>query len=340
MPLIFVTGGTGFLGRHLVPMLCRAGYSLRILSRHPEAAPWLKMYPNTEVIKGDLLDQSLLNDILQGCQYVIHAASLFSMWKYAGNFAAINVQGTENIIQAAAAANVERFVYVSTVAVIGQPTADLIIDEQHPPHPVDHYQKSKLEAEQRILHCYQVQGFPALIVRPGAFYGPGGNYAFNRLFFTDPLRGLVMQMDGGHYIIFPVYISDAAAGILLALEKGRDGEIYNLCGECLSHIKAFDIILRQAGIWRPRLNLPGWLGINFARVLTLISQITRIEPFYPIGLRSYVFNNWHVSSEKAARELGFQPISFEEGVRHTLAWYRAGRPVVMPDMECPPRGQD
>ncbi len=332
MPLIFVTGGTGFLGHHLVPSLCRAGYSLRILTRHPEAAPWLKLLPNVEVVRGDLLDKPLLEQHLTGCHAVIHAASLFSMWGDAGDFSATNVQGTENIVQAAINAKIEKFVYVSTVAVIGQPTPNLIVDEQHPPRPADRYQQSKLQAEQLILRCYQEQNFPALIVRPGAFYGPGGNYAFNRLFFTDPLRGLVMQMDGGDYIIFPTFISDAAVGIVLALEKGRAGEIYNLCGECLSHKAAFNIILRQAGIWRPRLNLPGWLGINFARFLTLVASITRIEPFYPIGLRSYVFHDWHVSSEKAKRELGFQPTPFEEGSRRTLAWYHAGRPEIVPEL--------
>jgi nucleoside-diphosphate-sugar epimerase len=295
-------------------------------------ASWLTTLPNVEIIRGDLLDRPLLEQALEECDSVIHAASLFSMWGDAGDFVATNVRGTENIVQAALQARIKKFVYVSTVAVIGQPTPNLVVDEQHPPRPSDRYQQSKLQAEHLILRHYQDEHFPALIVRPGAFYGPGGNYAFNRLFFADPLRGLVMQMDGGHYVIFPTYISDAADGILLALEKGRTGEIYNVCGECLSHEAAFDIILRQAGIWRPRLNLPGWLGINFARFLTLLARMTRIEPFYPIGLRSYVFNDWHVSSEKAKRELGFQPIPFEEGSRRTLNWYRSGCPPITPDL--------
>lgn len=331
--MIFVTGGTGFLGRHLIPALCRAGYRLRVLTRRPQAHPWLARYPRVEVVAGDLQTGEGL-DALQGCQSVIHAAGLFRMWDQAGDFEAINVQGTERLLQHALAAGVERFVYISTIAVIGHPQPGQVIDEQHPVYPADIYQRSKWLAEQWVQTYYQQHGLNAIILRPGAYYGPLGTYAFNRLFFTDPMRGIIMQMDGGHYQIFPAYIGDVVQGIELALCKGVPGETYNICGEPISHRKAFDLICAEAHIRWPRLNIPGFLGRNFSRLLTLLSRVTGREPFWPINLRSYVFNDWQVTSEKAQRELGFVPLDFAEGVRRTVAWYRAGRPEHLPELEC------
>lgn len=333
--MIFVTGGTGFLGRHLIPALCQAGLPARVLTRTPQAHTWLQRYPNIDVIAGDLRDAATVHQAMQGCNQVIHAAGLFSMWGSAGSFEANNVGGTENVMTAAVAHGVERLVYVSTVAVIGTPQPGQRIDETHPPRPADPYQRSKLLAEQ-VIHRYHAQQpqVQSIILRPGAFYGPYGDYAFNRLFFTDPMRGIIMQMDGGHYTIFPVYVGDVARSILLALQHGTPGQIYNICGECLSHRQAFDIICAEANLHWPRLNLPGWLGINFSRFLEALSHITGREPFWPVNLRSYVFNDWYVSSEKAKRDLCFTPISFTQGVQQTLRWYRQGQPDTLPELDC------
>ncbi|MGB1286502.1 MAG: NAD-dependent epimerase/dehydratase family protein [Aggregatilineales bacterium] len=332
--MIFVTGGTGFLGRFLIPALCRAGYALKVLTRTPEQHTWLEMYPGITIVKGDLQDKDAVFAAMAGCDRVIHAASLFSMWQYAGDFSQ-NVTGTVHILDAAIHHNIKKLVYVSTAAVVGTPIPGQIVDEQHPVAPADPYQQSKLDSENLVLEYFKKINFPGVVIRPGAFYGPMGDYAFNRLFFKDPRRGIIMQMDGGRYTIFPVYVGDVASGIVLALENGQPGEIYNICGECLTHRAAFDIICEQANLrWLPRLNLPDWLGINFSRLLTWLSLVTRREPFYPVGLRSYVFNNWHVSSEKAKHDLGFVPIPFEEGVRRTLEWYQLKQPDMLAELEC------
>ena len=337
--MILVTGGTGFLGRHLIPRLCQQGHQVRVLTRRAASHVWLKAYPNVETFEGDLRDAGLAAAAVKGCRYVIHAGALFSMWEGAGDFIATNSQGTQHLMQAALAEGCERVVHISTVALVGQPEPGRLIDEQHPAHPADTYQQSKYLAEEVALaHC--AQGLPVIVLRPGAFYGPLGDYGFNRLFFRDPMRGIIMQMDGGHYIIFPVYIGDVAETIISALDQGRPGEIYNVCGECLSHRAAFDIICKEAGLRWPRLNIPGFIGLNFARLLTGLARLTQREPFWPVGLRSYVFNNWHVSSAKAHQELGFVPTPFLEGARRTIAWYRAGKPETLPELHCDARSAD
>lgn len=331
---VFLTGGTGFLGRHLVPRLCRAGYTVRVLTRHPETHLWLKRYPRIEIIHGDLLDAQLMHDAAQGCRYVVHAAGLFRFWGNAADFDATNVQGTENVLSAALNAQIERMVHISTIALIGQPDPDNVMDETYPANPVEPYQRSKLRAERLAISYHKDKGLPLVVLRPGAYYGPMGEYAFNRLFFTDPMRGLIMQLNGGRYITFPAFIDDVAQGVMLALERGRLGEIYNICGDWLTHKDAFDIVCEEAGLFSLRPPIPGWLGIMTARVMTAFSQFTQREPFWPLNLRSYVYNYWRVSSEKARRELGFVPTDFRKGARQTIAWYRAGKPDHLPELEC------
>lgn len=324
---VLVTGGTGFLGRHLIVGLCRAGRFARVLTRYPERYPWLQRYPNIEVVAGDLRDRQRIFEVVQGCQQVIHAGSLFSFWGELDNFVQTNVEGTRHIVDAALAAGVQRFLYVSTVVVIGNPMPGAIIDETHPTNPLNPYEKTKLEAENYVRLAFSERGLNSVVVRPGAFYGPMGDYAFNRLFFKDAMRGLIVYLDGGHYITFPIYIADVVQGILQALDKGRPGEIYNLCGDWMTHREVFQIIREEAGLWWPALRFPGWLVINFARLLTWLGYLTRREPFYPLNLRPVIFNDWRVSSEKARRELGFVPTPFRDGARETIAWYRAGRPI-------------
>jgi nucleoside-diphosphate-sugar epimerase len=193
---------------------------------------------------------------------------------------------------------------------------------------------SKLHGEEIVLNCLRERQLPVVVLRPGAYYGPLGQYAFNRLFFKDPMRGIIMQVNGGRYIIFPVYIADVVQGIMKALERGQLGEVYNICGDSISHKQAFDIICQEANLRWPRLPVPGWLGITMSRFLTMLSNLTHTEPFWPINLRSYVYNNWRVSSDKARRELGFVPTDFREGARRTIAWYRAGEPDILPELEC------
>ena len=330
--MIFVTGGTGFLGHHLVAMLCRTGYSLKVLTRNPARNCWLQRYPCVEIVPGDFSDLDTLAHAMDGCQHVIHAGGLFRFWGNEERFLHANTLGTKNMLEAAAQVGIERFVHISTVAVIGQPDPTNVIDETYPPHPVDPYQRSKFQAEQMALKYHAEGKVPVTVLRPGAYYGPLGEYGFNRLFFRDPMRGIIMQISGGKHIIFPAYIVDVARGVLQALDKAHTGEIYHITGDWISHKEAFDIVCEEANLHWPRARIPGWLGINTARFLEMIAYITHREPFWPINMRSYVYNDWRVSNQKARRELGFEPTSFRDGARRTIAWYRAGKPQDIPEI--------
>jgi nucleoside-diphosphate-sugar epimerase len=318
--IIFLTGGTGHLGHSLLPMLLEAGYHVRLLTRRPADHAWLAKFP-VEIIEGQVEDADLMMRAVAGADYVVHGAGLFSFWGKNTRFAPTNVAGTANVLAAALQAKIKRFVHISTIVVVGIP-GQAEIDETTPAKPVDPYQKTKYEGEQHALGYYQQHGLPVIVLRPGAFYGPHGHYAFNRLFIEDPLKGLRLKVYGGKRITFPVYTSDVAQGILLALQGGQAGQCYNICGQPLSHNEANAIISAEAGISSFRFNVPAWSMEALARAWTAFSTVTNVEPYYPINLKNYVFYNWRVSNQKARSQLGFKPTPFAEGIRHTLNWYR------------------
>ncbi len=332
--MIFVTGGTGFLGKHLIASLCRHGFKLRVLTRTPHLHSWLDTYDNIEVIGGDIRDRQLMFDCVKGCRYVIHAGGKFSFWGDEEEFEDVNVNGARHIMDACREEQVERVIHVSTVVLIGTPDRNRIIDENHPVNPQDPYQRSKWHAEQLVKSYHTQYDVPVIILRPGAFYGPLGTYAFNRLFFLDALRGLMIQLDVGHYITFPIYIADVVQSIHLALENGRVGETYNIAGDWMTHNEVFAVIKELSGIRYPKIPIPKQIVIPFARLLTALSRITQREPFYPINLQSVIFNNWRVSSDKARDELGFVPTDFRVGAARTIEWHRAGMPDVIDEMSC------
>jgi nucleoside-diphosphate-sugar epimerase len=259
---------------------------------------------------------------VSGCRAVVHGAGLFRFWGRREDFFSTNVEGTRNVLEAARQARVERFIHISTIAVVGRPKPGTVIDETYPCQPADDYMRSKLAGEALVQQFHHEHGLPALILRPGAYYGPWGHYAFNRLFFEDPfIKGLPIQIHGGRHITFPIYVPDLACVIHNALNMGQPGEIYNVSGPSQSHRDINATISHITGVTPHWINVPGPLILLFARAWTALSKITRREPYYPINMAPYVFNDWIVDSGKATRELALQPTPFVDGARATLEWY-------------------
>ncbi len=317
---ILVTGATGFLGHHVAAQLCELGYSVRALVRASSDVRQLQAL-GVELVTGDIRESSTVNAAVMGCQYVVHAAGLFRFWGPAREFERTNAEGTAYVLEAARRHDVARLVHVSTVALIGVPPAGQMIDENTPCHPADAYQRSKLDAENLVRMFHKTTQLPAIILRPGAFYGPWGRYAFNRLFFEDPLRGLLIQVHGGARLTFPAFAPDVARAIAAALTHGRPGETYNVSGESLPHREVNRIVSRLAGLPPVRVNVPARVMVALAGWMTRRAERTGREPYYPLNLATYVFHDWPVSSDKARAELGFTPTQFETGAAQTLEWY-------------------
>lgn len=319
--MILITGATGFLGRNLCEHLAGQGYALRALARPTSDTSFLKDL-GVEIASGDVEDAASVKAAMQDCDRVIHAAARFRLWGPLDPFYKTNVEGTCNVLQAALTAEVKRFVHVSTVIVVGPQHTGAVITEETPrrPYPTDNYAKTKSIGEQLAL-SYVDQGLPVIVLRLGALYGPHGHYAFNRLFFEEFLHNWRVQVHRGRHIIFPCYVGDAARVIETALQKAKEGQIYNISNQSISHREANQVVsdLARRSSWR--INFPGRLMIELSRLLEFFALFTKREPFYPMNLVPYVFRDWVVDSSKAERELGFKSTTFAEGARRTLEWY-------------------
>ena len=321
--MILVTGATGFLGHNLCKRLTHQGYALRALARPSSHTLFLEEL-GVEIAIGDVRDQASVQAAMAGCEAVIHAAARFRLWGPPETFEDINLWGTRNVLASAYRLRIKRFVHISSIIVVGpQPPGTVITDDTpYGPYHGDNYARTKMGGE-RLALSYAEVGLPVIVLRLGALYGPWGAYAFNRLFFEEFLRGWCVQVHHGRHITFPCYVDDAAAAIQAALTRGRIGQVYNVSGRSISHREANQVVSRLAGKSNWRLNIPGSVMVNVARLLEFIALFTRREPFYPLNLAPYVFDDWVVDSKKAQRELGFQPIPFEEGARRTLDWYQS-----------------
>ena len=317
--LILVTGATGFLGHNLIPLLVGRGQRVRALVRPTSDLGFLREC-GVELALGDTRDAESVNAAMTGCDAVIHAAGKFRFWGQYDEFVGVNVAGTRNVLEGARCANVQRFVHISTIAVVGSPRPGTLIAEDTPCQPVDDYQRSKLEGEKLALAYHAGHGLPAIVLRPGAFYGPWGRYAFNRMFFEDPLKGLPLRVHHGRHVTFPIFVPDLCRVIESALTNGQPGEIYNVSGLCLTHHQVNRIVGRLAGV-RTWIEAPGWGMIALAKLWTALSRLTRSEPYYSANMVPYVFCDWNVSSDKARAELSFSATPFEDGARSTLEWY-------------------
>lgn len=320
---LFVTGGTGFLGQALLPALAAAGYAVHALVR-PGSLARLPQSAGLTPQPGDLLHPVTYASALQGCAAVVHAAGLFRFWGPAHAFDRLNRVGTQRLAEAAVRAGVRRFVFVSTLAVIGRPLAQGVVTEATPPRPREPYQHSKYAAERALRRIAARSGMEVVILRPGGFYGPGGTYGLNRLLVLDPLRGVRLQVGLGRRHIFPpVYVPDVVQGILAALERGRAGEVYHLHDDPPTLREVNWLVGRLAGIGAWRLPAPRLGLLALAAVLEAWARLNHREPFYPLNLRHYVFPDWRASNAKARRELGFHPTPLAEGLRAAVAWARA-----------------
>src|SRR5213594_1482490 len=260
----FVTGASGFIGANLIHELVARGHQVKALLR-PESDLRGLNGAEFERIPGDLSDREKLAAAMRGCDWCFHAAASYHLWlrDYAPMYAA-NVEGTRNVIEAAAAAGCSRIVYTSTVGCIGLPRASsqgalIPTDETAPVSEAqmsNHYKRSKWQAEV-LARELAAKGAPVVIVNPSAPVGPGDvKPTPTGQVIADFLnRRMPAYLDTG---LNWVHVRDVAVGHILAAEKGRVGERYilgNAQGNWTMK-EAFAVLEEITSVPAPRLRIP------------------------------------------------------------------------------------
>lgn len=317
-----VTGASGFVGWHVARLLIERGHRVRALARSASLIPELEV----ERVTGDLRDPASLERAVAGCGLVFHVAADYRLWsKNPAELYRSNVDGTRNMLAAAQAAGVERFVYTSTVGCIGIPPGG-IGDEDQPSSLArmsGAYKRSKYLAEQVALE-FAAKGFPAVIVNPTAPMGdhdckptPTGQI------ILDFLNGAMpMFIDTGLNV---VGVRDVAMGHLLACEKGRAGERYILGSENMTLSRILGELAAITGMKAPTFQLPYFLALSAGLATTAWAGLTGMPPRVPLEAVRMAKTKMWVSHAKAARELGYSPAPAREALTQAVAWFQSWR---------------
>lgn len=321
MSLVLVTGGKGFLGQHLVRRLIEAGHEVRVLAR-PKSTRDQTKESEANVTWGDIRDRQTVEHAVEGVDHVIHLVSNFRNGGSDKKDAyAINVQGTENVLEACLKSQVKHLIHCSTIGVHGNVKC-IPASEETPFNPGDLYQETKLAAEKRVWEFFRQTNLPITVIRPISMLGPGDLRMLK--LFRMIKGGWFVMVGNGDALFQPAYIDDVVRGFLLCLgnEKAM-GEAFIVGGEehlPLKHLVR--LIATELNVAPPKLKVPlkpvQWLAALCEGVCLPLG----VEP--PLHQRrvSFFQNNRAFSVEKAKRILGYQPqVSLPEGIRRTIHWY-------------------
>jgi len=302
-----VTGGSGFIGQHLVAALLAHGYRVRVLDLRPPRHDATKV----EYVRGSVLDPQSLQAALDDVEEVYHLARLPGMWaRHKDDFHVVNAQGTARVIAAARSQGVSRLLHCSTESILFRPSCSTSAVAEDVAVTLDQmpgdYTRSKMLGEQYALKA-AASGFPVIIANPTMPIGPhNGNLTPTTLmlqYFVS--RRVQIYLD---FIMNLVDVRDVAAGLLLAMERGQTGQRYILGCENISLKKLLAIIGVISGRKAVRIPIPAVVAQTTAALFEFIADhVTHKPPAGTVEGVRIALRSQALSIEKARRELGYAP---------------------------------
>ncbi|MFN8484386.1 MAG: NAD-dependent epimerase/dehydratase family protein [Anaerolineae bacterium] len=313
----FVTGATGFIGGRVARMLVAAGHEVVAVARNPAAASDLGNL-GVEVVAGDVTDKESLRGPMTGVDGVYHIAGWYRVGvKDKSQAVKINVDGTRNVLEVMRELAIPRGVYTSTLAVNSDTHGRVVDETYHTTGPfLSEYDRTKWVAHYQVAEPMIAEGLPLVIVMPGVVYGIGDTSSIRTTFLQYLERKLPVIPQRTAFCWATV--EDTAQGHLLAMEKGRVGESYMICGEPYTLVEALDLAETVTGISRPT-SVPPFVLRAGSSVMRLVEKGVSVpEQFSSENLRVTAGVTYLGSNARAKRELGFAPRPLEEGLPEML----------------------
>jgi dihydroflavonol-4-reductase len=315
-----VTGGSGFIGSHLVDILVARGHAVRIFDREPPTMP----PSGVEFVRGTILDAAAVRRAMQGIDLVFHLAGIAHLWAHdARAFDEINWRGTEMVLSAAARSGIRRVVHCSSETVLMprrggaatvNETATLGLADMAGP-----YARSKYRAEQAAVAAAR-DGLAVIIVNPTIPLGGGDRE-------LTPPTALIAQL-----LLRPppllldctlnlVDVRDVATGMLQAAGRGRPGERYILGGENVRLLALAERLARLGGRPGRCLTLPAPLALAAGHVSEWIAtHVTGTRPIATVEGVELALRSAPLASDKARRELAYRPGPIDAGLAAAVAF--------------------
>ncbi|NNF68196.1 MAG: NAD-dependent epimerase/dehydratase family protein [Acidimicrobiia bacterium] len=314
---VFVTGGTGFIGGALLSRITDGSGWVKALARSRTGGETVAGLGALPVI-GDLFDTDALREGMDGCGLVYHVAGVNQMCPtYAAEMYRSNVEGTRNVIAMAADAGVDRVVYTSSAATIGEVHGT--VGDEGSPHRgtyLSDYEQSKHEAETVAMETAAELGVDLVMVNPSSVQGPGRATGSARLLLY-PLTRRFPLLVSTHLSVLD--IDDCVAGHLLAADRGDSGRRYLLNGATLTTGEAVALLADLIGSWRLPIPIPrfvaGSLGMSLARVAA-----SRPDPLLCPAMVRTLLHGHRYDGSLAVRGLGLEYTPIRRTLDRTIRW--------------------
>jgi nucleoside-diphosphate-sugar epimerase len=311
----FVTGGSGFLGKRLIAELDARKIAVVALARS-EASAIAVRGVGAEPARGDLDDVPAMIEGMKDCDVVFHSAAYVKAYGPMREFMKANVKGTENVLGAAKAAGVTRFVHIGTEAVLADGKPIIRADEMrpYPAKPAGPYPITKGLAERAVLAA-NAPGFDAFVVRPRFIWGKGDTSVLGEM--ADAIKRKRFAWFGdGHYLTSTCHVANVVEGAILAAERGKPGEVYFLTdGPPVDFREFITAMLATQGIDPGDRHISKWV----AGIAASLTGWMKHPPITRTAI-ALVAHEVTVDDSKARRELGYVgKVSREAGLAEMRA---------------------
>ena len=328
--MIFLTGGTGLVGAHILLKLTESGQKVKALKRKRSSLTVIKnifshykktnLLQSIEWIEGDLLDLFSLQEGINGCNTVIHCAAIVSFNpKDFKKMMKINVEGTANIVNLCLENNIDKLAYISSIATLNDEKNQVRTEDSFWKESKSNsqYAKSKYLSEQEVWRGIE-EGLNSIIVNPSVILGPGDWQKGSSQMFEKVWKGLKFYSSGSTGYIDVV---DVAKCVIKLLEKEIINERFILNAENIKYRDIFDSIAENLNKPKPHIKVSPLIKEIAWRIEWLMSLITNKSPLITKETANTAMKNKSFSNEKIIKALDYKFIPIEESIKHYSQWF-------------------
>jgi dihydroflavonol-4-reductase len=322
---IFITGGTGFIGTHLVERLAETEHQAHCLVRKNSNLANIEKF-NASYVIGDINDKQSLLEGMKGCDWVVNLANVYTLWEPDRQiYRKINVEGTKNVMEAALDTGIAKVLHVSTNAIYGKPEEVPFTEESTVGSTrFSEYARTKYAGDLIAWKLYEEENLPLVVIYPGIVLGPGdskpsGNY------INDLIHQRLPATAFNDSVLTYVYVKDVAEVILKALEKQNNiGEKYLVGKHRLPYREYNQLISEISGVPLPKMSFPDFFSLINATFMTGLASLTKKPPIWGLSLETVRMNiqGQVFDGSKAERELGITYTPIRVALEEAIASFR------------------